>query len=69
MISRRGSTVVKNRKKRGFKEVLSKCLDCGNRFNIDDKECDECGSKNIRQGGWFKVNKAKKQLTEELVNE
>ena len=61
--------MVKNRKKRGFKKVLSKCLDCGNRFDIEDKECDECGSKNIRRGGWFKVNKAKKQLTEEVTDD
>ena len=61
--------MVKDRKKKGFRKVLSKCLDCGNRFDVEDKECDECCSKNIRQGGWFKVNKTKEQLTEELVNE
>jgi len=46
--------MVKDRKKKGFRKVLSKCLDCGNRFDVEDKEC---GSKNIRQGGWFKVVK------------
>lgn len=56
-------------RKNQFKEVPNKCMDCKTEFDIRDKVCPSCGGRNIRLGGRFKVNKAKEQLTEELVNE
>lgn len=56
-------------KEKDFKEIPNKCMDCKTEFDIRDKICPSCGGRNIRLGGRFKVNKAKKQLTEELVNE
>lgn len=56
-------------KKKGFKIVPNKCNDCGTEFSVLAESCPNCYGTNIKFGGRFKVNKAKEQLTEELVNE
>lgn len=53
-------------RKNQFEEIPNKCLDCKTEFDIRDKVCPDCGGRNIRLGGRFKV--IKKQSTEEMID-
>jgi rubrerythrin len=62
--------IKKIKRDKQFKEVPNKCNDCGTTFDIVEKVCPNCGGRNIRLGGKFKVIKKQKpiEVVDQLVD-